>query len=194
MLASAFLLSSSAAFAAHAAMMFPSTSSLIYGDASGSSAVGMVTPGTPLAVEKTDKSASRAQIELEGWSQKGGESVIFQQPGQRIIIARLDQPDKLAARTVTGEKQDSYGTTWEHVKLTAWVDESALVPKVSQVWDAGKQIYAAHCSTCHALHDPGEFTANQWPGEMRTMAPRAGLDAKAVLLVTRYLQAHARGQ
>lgn len=194
LLASAFFLSATAAFAAPSGTMFPSASTSLYGNADSASSIGTVTPGTSLTIEKTDKSSSRAEVELDGWSQKGGEGVIFQQPGVRIIIARLDQPGKLSTRTVTDKKTDSYGTTWEHVKLMAWVAESALVPHVSQVWEAGKQIYTAHCSTCHALHDPGEFTANQWPGELRAMAPRAGLTAAQLALVTRYLQANARNQ
>ena len=127
--------------------------------------------------------ATRKQVTIEGWSPKGGESVIYQAIDLRIILVTVLR-NALSARTVLEQQQDSYGTTWEHVKVSAWVAESDVVPDVSTVWAAAQKLYAARCSGCHALRAPGDFTANQWPGIVRSMAKNAAFDSGQVALVT----------
>lgn len=180
--------------ASPAELLFPSMNAPLYVNENGPAVLGSLTPGTPLtAATAPQGSATRERVTVEGWSPKGGDSVIYQAPNLRIILARLEQSG-LSGRTVLGQQQDSYGTTWQHVRVSAWVAKSDVVPNVSEVWTAAKTLYDARCSSCHALHNPGEFTANQWPSVLRTMAKNAALDPAQVALVTKYLQAHARAQ
>ncbi len=182
-----------AASAARAAeTVYPPATVQLYATASGGAAIGSATPGTPLAVT-TAASSGREQVTVEGWSRKGGESVVLQAPGLRILLARLT-PAAVAARKVLGQQTDSYGTVWEHVSVPVWVETKDVVNSIATVWDAAGKLYAARCAACHALHAPNELAANAWPGEMRTMAKNAGLSPEQDALITRYLQDHAKKQ
>jgi mono/diheme cytochrome c family protein len=173
--------------------VYPSSVAKLFNAQGGNGALGTVTPGTPLVLSGNATGGAREAVTIDGWAAKGGETIIYQAPGQRVILAQLDAGTVSALKTL-GAQTDSYGNTWEHVELTAWIASSDVVPDVATVWAAGQALYDSSCSSCHALHDPGEFTANQWPGEMKTMAPNAGFNAAQIALVTRYLQAHARTQ
>ena len=171
--------------------VFPKAVAAVFAGADGGTAIGSVTPGTPLMpVAGFASGAARGQVRLDGWSEQGGEAVVYPAPDQRVILARLT-PQAMALRKVLGTKTDSFGTTWQHVEVSAWIAAADVVPDVSAVWDEAAQLYAAHCSSCHALHGPSEFTANAWPGVMRAMTANAGLTPDQTTLITRYLQANA---
>lgn len=193
-IATAVLFWGMAAHGAATRNVFPKGVAALYNAATGAAIVASVTPGTTLAVSgEPSGSASREQVSVQGWSPEGGESIIFQAPDLRVILARVEGSG-VAERKVLGKKTDAYGTTWQHVTLSAWVEKSDVMDNVSAVWAPAQKLYEARCSSCHALHKPAEFTANQWPGVLTTMAKNAALDPAQTALVTRYLQAHARAQ
>jgi trimethylamine-N-oxide reductase cytochrome c-type subunit TorC len=193
MAAAALAAGSMALFAASAARaaetVYPLATVQLYATASGGAAIGSATPGTPLAVTAA-AAGGREQVMVEGWSRKGGESVVLQAPGLRILLAKLT-PAAVSARKLLGQQTDSYGTVWEHVAVPVWVETNAVVNNLATVWDAAGKLYAARCGACHALHAPDELGANAWPGELRTMAKNAGLSPEQDALITKYLQEHA---
>ena len=163
----------------------------LYGQAQGQQVWGSLTPGTP--VTPAGGGASLVQVTLDGWSLAGAGSVVYAMLGERIILATLTAGGT-AGRKVVGESKDSYGNAWRHVEISGWVRKEALVPDVGVVWAAAEKLYDARCSACHALHEPTEFTANQWPPILHTMVKNAALDPEQAALVTKYLQMHAKPQ
>lgn len=74
------------------------------------------------------------------------------------------------------------------------VDADTLPEKES----AGAQTFVAFCQQCHALPDPKQHTAREWPsvvermrGNMRSMGRKVADDREAQRIVE-YLQRHAR--
>jgi len=158
--------------------------------APGGAAVGTVTPGTPVTVTTTQ--GADAQVSITGYSSAGSNAVVTA-VGERIILANVTQPDQ-AQRQLGAQTKDSYGTVWTQVTLSGWVATSALTSDVQTIWTHGRQVYEAHCSTCHSLYAPDQFTANQWPGNLQAMASNGGLAGEDLALVLKYLQTHAKPQ
>lgn len=152
-------------------------------------AIGTLTPGTEVAV--IAERPGRWEVEVHGWSAPGAESILFIAPGQRIVLARL-KLSAAAIRTIEGTKTDRFGQKWERIRVRGWVDRNALVEDVSVVWKKAARIFHKRCTACHALHQPTEFTANQWPHILKIMTKRAALSKKKATLVTKYLQMHAK--
>lgn len=177
---------------AHAAgNAFAGQGAKLFAAESGGAPIGRIMPGTKLDRETSQSSGGRLKVAIIGWVPEGSSSVLYKAPDLRIIMLRLG--DKGSGQSkVLGKKQDSYGTTWELVAVTGWTPATDVTNDVGTVWAAAKKIYDARCSSCHALHAPDQFTANQWPGVLRTMARNASLNPSEKELVTQYLQAHAR--
>jgi nitrate/TMAO reductase-like tetraheme cytochrome c subunit len=178
------------AVSVHAAlqMLFARNLAPLFASAQGDAAIGSITPGT--AAQLAAPSTARGMITLTGWSQQGGETVVYSAVGQRIVLATLTTAG-LSHRKVMQTTHDAYGNTWDHVQVTGYVDSTNLVPDVNTVWSAARQLYAARCSACHALRATTDFTANQWPGVLETMIKRAALNPEQAALIRQYLQTHA---
>jgi mono/diheme cytochrome c family protein len=52
---------------------------------------------------------------------------------------------------------------------------------------SGRKIYVEHCSSCHNLHLPNEYTADGWKKELDKMGERAAISEKQKLLIHKYL-------
>lgn len=177
---------------AHAAgNAFAGEGAKLFAAQSGGAPIGAIMPGTKLDTETSQPSGHRLKVAVTGWAPEGGSTVLYKAPNLRIIMLRLGD-NASGQMKVLGKKQDSYGTTWEHVAVTGWTPATDVTHDVGTVWAAAKKIYDARCSSCHALHAPDQFTANQWPGVLKTMARNASLSPSETELVTQYLQAHAR--
>lgn len=179
-----------AAAAASTSTVYANTTTPLLATAGGSSQ-GDVLPGTPLTV--LGSSGSDIHVQIEGWVVKGSASVLFEGIGQHTVLATFTSSGKLGDKVLT-TKKDAYGTTWQQMTFTGWVAQNATVAKVATVWKKAENLYDSRCSACHALHNPNEFTANQWPGILKVMGQNASLDQQDLNLVTRYLQAHAKAQ
>ncbi|HLJ58726.1 MAG TPA: hypothetical protein VKZ50_03235 [bacterium] len=156
----------------------------------GGAVVGTLTPGTPVSV--TESRGTDAHVSVQGWSAAGSNTVVAA-VGVRIALANLSAPDQ-AQRQTGSQTKDSYGTVWTQVTISGWVAANALTADVQTVWTHGRQVYEAHCSTCHSLYATDQYTANQWPGNIQNMADRAGLSGDDLSLVLKYLQTHAKAQ
>lgn len=166
----------------------------LYGGAQGKLVLGILTPGTPLLLATPlQAGASRVEVALQGWSLQGGGSVVYAALGKRIIMIALNTTG-LSKRKATKQSTDSYGNVWREIQISGWVSAKSLTSDISTVWGAAAKIYETRCSACHALHAPNQFTANQWPSILKTMAKNAALNPDQIAFVTKYLQTHARGQ
>lgn len=168
------------------------TSATLYARDDTSSAIGTLMPGAAMRKGKAGTSGLE-RIKFQGWSPQGDAAILYEAVGLRVIVAQLSSSEK-GAVTVTETKTDAYGSVWSHVVVHGWVKRDQVTADLSTVWAAARSLYVARCSTCHALHDPKEFSANQWPGVLGPMAQRAGLNQQEKLLITQYLQSHAEPQ
>jgi cytochrome c5 len=69
---------------------------------------------------------------------------------------------------------------------TASTDANAV--KVAE----GKTVYVNRCGRCHALKPVDAYTTAQWDGILKSMIPKAKLDAVQAEQVTLYVMANAK--
>ena len=81
--------------------------------------------------------------------------------------------------------------TWHEVSIELWTDKDHLVNDLNLIWDYANQFYSATCAVCHRAHDPAEFLANQWMGQLKAMKQHAPMDKEQYRLIQTYLQMHA---
>ena len=63
---------------------------------------------------------------------------------------------------------------------------------VMSALDQGKSIYTTKCNRCHAAKNAGNYTFGQWQGILRSMVPKANLNAEEESQVTAYVKANAK--
>lgn len=51
----------------------------------------------------------------------------------------------------------------------------------------GRTLYISNCQSCHSLYSPDDFTPDSWRSIISVMAPRTGMNASQVALVTKYV-------
>ncbi len=172
---------------AHSAVAVGPQSIPLTGD--DGSALGLLLPGAPVMALSNEE--ARVRIEVKGWAPVSYRLIITNDLGARLSFADLTEAGK-AARKIIGTAEDLYGEKWEEVSLTGWVAKSGLAMSVKPVWKLAADIYQNRCDSCHTAHAPGEYSVNQWPGELEGMADYGGLMDKELVLVRQYLQSHAK--
>ena len=157
----------------------------------GGQAMATLTPATPVTVLATQ--GKNIEVEVSGWSPAGGDKYLFKDVGLRINRAFLTE-DGVSRRVVAGTKDDAWGSTWQDVKITGWINQDDLVADLDTIWKQAAPLYFKRCSRCHSLRRPQEFTANQWPHVLKIMTKRAGYSPEQAALVTALLQNHGKGE
>lgn len=162
----------------------------IYSDPSLTHQIGTLSPGSELHLKNSAATSKARAFTINGWFQEGNSTSLFLNQGKRIVIATLTNqpPDE----TKLAEQKDDYGNVWVDARVGAYVAPTTLVDDQSTVWERAGKLYHARCSACHAVHNPREFTANQWPGILKIMAKNAALRPDELALITKYLQTHAK--
>jgi mono/diheme cytochrome c family protein len=51
----------------------------------------------------------------------------------------------------------------------------------------GRKLYIENCGSCHALHNPNEYTHDQWINEVSDMQERAQINDSSRELILKYL-------
>jgi trimethylamine-N-oxide reductase cytochrome c-type subunit TorC len=188
--AAAFGLGPQAARGEPTPTLYATKSTPIYADADGIHVIGSLTPGTPVTAAGTGGSRLQA-FEIDGWSQDGDETTVVAAAGRRIVYVRLTSAPN-AHRKVLEQTKDDYDNLWDKVTLAGFIDPAALTADQSAVWAPAQRLYSQRCSNCHALHSTAEFTANQWPAILKTMAKNAALTPAEAALLTQFVQTHAK--
>jgi cytochrome c len=160
-------------------------------DSAGGHEIGIVSPAAPLVVKS--ESNGYVEVAITGWSPAGGDRYLFKDVGLRITEAVLDE-EGLKNRTGGASKEDDYGSDWQNATFTGWIAGGDVTDSLDKIWSAAGDIYFSHCTRCHSLRRPGDFTANQWPQALKVMTVRAGLTPAEAALVTALLQTHAKDQ
>ena len=161
----------------------------VYASSGQGVAIGSITPGTPL---KTSGEVQRGfqPFTLDAWSQQGDDTTLFAAQGQRIVLVKLAA--KATGLKTLSTATDAYGNVWHDVRLSGYIKRSDLTSNQKIVWEKAIALYNTRCSACHALHQPSEFTANQWPKILKTMTHNAALTPEDAALVTQYIQTRAK--
>ncbi len=183
-----FILCTSLSFA-NAKNIYTQKNANIYLNPDTSVKKGHIEPATPLRFIK--KKNDLVLVELTGWSSEGSETIIFKNIGVRVIYAVLDE-SLIKDIKVIKKQSDYYETVWNKVSIKLWIKEKNTVNNILMVWKKAQTLYEQRCGACHATPDLEHFTANQWPGVIKSMASRAGLNKKESVLVTKYVQEKAR--
>jgi hypothetical protein len=150
-------------------------------DAASGKTIGSLGPGT--AVDVAGQSGSSTQVTVHGYSLHGSNAVVFTSPTKQIV-----EVSGFTGQALAGASQTVSGKAYTAVTVSGWVATSALVADVKTVWTAAASLYSDKCSACHALQPAKTYSANEWPGFMKTHAPNAGLDPGQTVLITAYLQ------
>jgi mono/diheme cytochrome c family protein len=150
--------------------------------------LGSLMPGASVAVGAP---GTPAAITLTAWYSGTSSALLVTKPGERIVVARLT-PAGVTAEAPGATQTDAYGTTWHAVSIEGLVDPAQLVPDETTVFHDAAALYGTHCSSCHALHQPSEFTANQWPAILSSMQRNGALSGDQAALVLAYLQRNAK--
>ena len=157
--------------------------------AEGGRGAGSLLPATGVQVLESRDDALK--VRLEGWQQDGADRVIYTRMGQRIFDAAL-APDAVE-RIERGETfaHEDTGQTWHRVGVDLWVEPGGMIDDPNRLWDYGRQMHEASCSTCHSLHHADGHLANQWIGVLKSMERFITLDKEETRMLQKYLQLHA---
>lgn len=150
---------------------------------------GTLFPSAPLIPLRREGSLTQAR--LEGWQQEGVTGVIYGAPGRRIIRAVLDESSQRQLKTLGSQTDSQTDTQWHHVALTAWFPSEVLIASQQKIWQYAADLMSTNCTGCHGLTALDHFTANQWIGVMKGMAPRTALNEEQLRILTLYAQNHA---
>ena len=71
-------------------------------------------------------------------------------------------------------------------------EKQGRTPPPMTMMDNGKNVFVTKCGKCHALKNTGDYTANQWDGILKAMAPKAKLSGDETRQVEAYIKANAK--
>ena len=74
----------------------------------------------------------------------------------------------------------------------AAINTNAAVTNNLPMADLGKTVFTSRCGRCHELKNPGNWNATQWDGILKSMAPKAKLNADETNQVLAYVKANAK--
>jgi hypothetical protein len=70
-----------------------------------------------------------------------------------------------------------------YIPTSSDVTANATLAELQQ----GRALYIDNCNSCHGLYNPDSNTPSGWRSVLNSMAPRTGMSASEVQLVTKYL-------
>ena len=175
---------------ASATTLYPIARTPLYADKDKAVEIANILPTAAMQVTGAD--GNMRAVTISGYQQEGAAQVIYAQSGKRIISAIVaeDAVDRLQNGDYSTDAET--GSQWRPVTLTAWVENANLLADAQPLWDYGNALNNAYCGGCHAVVPAGHFTANQWPSIVNGMVSRTSMDDAGKLMLTYYLQNHAK--
>ncbi|WP_311944448.1 c-type cytochrome [Halomonas piscis] len=143
------------------------------------------------SLEVLDRENNRLKFEIKGWQPENSPTVIYQEKGQRVIMAALG--DQAIEATQRGESETDPDTdqVWRPVTLEAWSRADEVNLDLDELWSYSKNAYETSCSSCHTLPDKEHYTANQWIGTLKSMKRFTTFNDDEYRLILSYLQNHS---
>lgn len=175
---------------ADAKALYPIGRIAVYADKEKTTEIANILPTAQMDV--TASEGDMRAITLRGFQQEGSNQVIYAQSGKRIITAIVE--DSAFDRIEGGEYAIDPDTDsqWRPVTFSGWVAAGELLADAEALWHYGNELNNAYCGGCHAVIPAGHYTANQWPPIVNGMVSRTSMDDTAKLMLTYYLQHHAK--
>ncbi len=169
--------------------VFAKVSSPVFLNSTLIKTMGTVQTATPLNIIKEKNNS--VLVKVEGWSAEGSETIIFKKVGQRVIYAILDENSIKNIKTIK-TVLDDYETPWNQVTINVWIKKENIVKDINIIWEEASTIFNGRCGGCHPVPELQHFTANQWPGVVKSMKDRAGLIPNEFQSVVKYVQNHSK--
>ena len=159
----------------------------LYHDSKDTKVIGKILPTAEIKVLQEE--GSRVKVQINGY-QDGNSPALYFIAGKRILNAAFDRKAEIDFKKIKTQKVD--GKNYTLVETQVWMDKKYLTSKSKPLFDRAKNLFEQNCSMCHSLHQPKEFSANQWPSMFKSMAGRTSIDKKDYQLVIQYLQKNAK--
>ncbi len=160
-----------------------------YLNADDGQASGRILPATHVTV--LGKEGDRLKIRINGWQQDGVDAVIYALKGRRIFYTVLGKKARPSVEQLGSEIDPDTDIVWNRVCLTGYTDADLLYTDLARLWDYGREMWSASCSSCHSPTPPDHFTANLWIGNLKSMKPQLSLTKNEYRFLQTYLQFHA---
>jgi len=155
--------------------------------------IAHITILTPVEVLK--KSPNFTTIKIKGFRQESYPQMVVRDMKRGELYVEFDEnKEDLALKSfkVLKSYEDDYGEVWQEVEGTFQIKSSALTSKVQKLNKKAQTTYEKTCSMCHRLHEPHDFTVNQWPHLIQSMEDQAPIEPLAKQLIIKYLQHNAK--
>lgn len=136
------------------------------------------------------KGEDKSLVKLTGWTKNSVNRILYFSKGKRIIVAVFSKKAKFEINTLKTEKVKK--DEWSNVEFTTWIENKNFNPDLDSIYGQANDLLQKNCGLCHAVHDTKEFDANQWPSVIKAMFPRTPLSKEDKLLITAYVQKHAK--
>lgn len=159
-------------------------------DKPGSKAIGKVMVAT--RITELQSKGNMKKVRIEGWYQDGAKRVLYAVPGKRILDLALKKKATDHLVDLESLKDEDTGITWNKAEIVGWIRNKNLSGDIAKIWQAADDIFSVKCTACHVRRTPHHYTANQWTGNLKAMAPRAALSKEQRTLVLKFLQYRAK--
>lgn len=143
------------------------------------------------SVQVVERQDDRLKLAIDGWQPENAPSVIYQDKGQRVLVAALGESATAAAEQGEAETDADTDQVWHPISLTAWTDASELNLEQQALWSYSEKTYQSTCSSCHTLPKKDHYTANQWIGTLKSMERFTTFSDDEYRLILSYLQNHS---
>lgn len=171
--------------------LFPDRTIPLYAsDKPGSKAIGKIMVATRII--ELQKKGNMKKVRIEGWYQDGAKRVLYAVPGKRILDLALKKKATGHLVDLESLKDDDTGITWNKAEIVGWIRNKNVSDDIGKIWQAADDIFSVKCTACHVRRTPHHYTANQWTGNLKAMAPRAALSKEQRTLVLKFLQYRAK--
>lgn len=171
-------------------VMYASKVKPLYLDGKSTKVVGKLLPTSKVTI--LGKDGGKLHVKLDGFMLDGLDRAMYYAVGKRILVSGMSGEAGFKFQKGKAFTDKATGKTWKEASFEAYVKEGDLVDSEKELFEKAKKMYEQTCSMCHSLHEPTEFTANQWPSTVKGMASRAGINTNDRYLITEYLQKHAK--
>lgn len=173
------------------ALLFPDRTIPFYAsDQPGAKAIGKIMVATRIV--ELEKKGNMKKVRIEGWYQDGAKRVLYAVPGKRILDLALKKKATNHLVDLEVLKDEDTGITWNKAEIVGWIRNKNLSDDIARIWKAADDIFSVKCTACHVRRTPHHYTANQWMGNLKAMAPRAALSKEQRTLVLKFLQYRAK--
>lgn len=162
----------------------------MYVDKTSTKVAGKLLPTSKVTI--LEKVGDRLHVKVDGFMVEGSDGAVYYGVGKRILVAGIANNSGIKFEKTKSHLDKDTGKKYFEASFKAYIDDKNLADDVKPLFLEAEKKYKETCSMCHSLHPVDEFTANQWPSMVKSMASRAGLDNESRYFMVEYLQKHAK--